>query len=50
MMRFYKLLLAALFIPLQLIAADHAVPARVAALTINPREVTILNLRPEFES
>jgi len=49
-MRFYKLLSAALFIPLQLIAADHAVPARVATLTINPREVTILNLRPEFES
>jgi hypothetical protein len=37
-------------LPLQLIAADHAVPARVATLTINPREVTILHLRPEFES
>ncbi len=49
-MRYFKLLSAALFIPLQLFAADHAVPARVATLTIDPREVTILNLRPEFES
>ena len=49
-MRFYTLLSAALFIPLRLFAADHAVPARVATLTIDPREVTILHLRPEFES
>jgi hypothetical protein len=49
-MRFYTLFSVALFIPLRLFAADHAVPARVATLTIDPREVTILNLRPEFES
>jgi hypothetical protein len=49
-MRFYTLLSAALVIPLRLFAADHAVPARVATLTIDPREVTILHLRPEFES
>jgi hypothetical protein len=49
-MRFYTLLSAALFIPLRLFAADHAVPARVATLTIDPREVTIMHLRPEFES
>jgi hypothetical protein len=49
-MRLYTLLSAALFIPLRLFAADHAVPARVATLTIDPREVTILHLRPEFES
>ena len=49
-MRLYTLLSAALFIPLRLFAADHAIPARVATLTIDPREVTILNLRPEFES
>jgi len=49
-MRFYALLTAALFIPLRLFAADHAVLARVATLTIDPREVTILHLRPEFES
>lgn len=49
-MRFYTLLSAALFIPLRLFAADHAVLARVATLTIDPREVTILHLRPEFES
>jgi hypothetical protein len=49
-MRLYTLLSAALFIPLQILAADHAVPARVATLTIDPREVTIMHLRPEFES
>ena len=49
-MRLSTLLSAALFIPLRLFAADHAIPARVATLTIDPREVTILNLRPEFES
>jgi hypothetical protein len=49
-MRHIRLLSAALFIPLRLFAADHAVPARVAALTIDPREVTILHMRPEFES
>ena len=49
-MRLYTLLSAALFIPLQILAADHAVLARVATLTIDPREVTIMHLRPEFES
>jgi hypothetical protein len=49
-MRHFRLFSAALFIPLRLFAADHAVPARVATLTIDPREVTILHLRPEFES
>jgi len=49
-MRHITLLSAALFIPLRLFAADHVVPARVATLTIDPREVTILHLRPEFES
>ena len=39
-----------LLIPLGLSATDAAVGARVATLTINPREITVLHLRPEFES
>jgi hypothetical protein len=31
-------------------ASDDAVRARVATLTINPAQVTVLHLRPEFES
>ncbi|HEY1966256.1 MAG TPA: hypothetical protein VGG59_15050, partial [Acidobacteriaceae bacterium] len=31
-------------------AADPATPARVATMTIMPGEVTVLHLRPEFES
>ena len=40
----------AFLIPLRLSATDAPVGARVATITINPREVTILHLRPEFES
>ena len=40
----------ALLIPLRLSAADTPVGARVATITINPREITVLHLRPEFES
>ncbi len=40
----------AFLIPLRLSATDVPVGARVATITINPREVTILHLRPEFES
>lgn len=40
----------ALLLPLCLSAADTPVGARVATITINPREVTVLHLRPEFES
>src|SRR5271165_5844770 len=49
-MRHFEVFLAMALVPLPVLAADHAVPARVATLTIDPREVTILNLRPEFES
>ena len=42
--------LIALLIPLRLSATDAAVGARVATITINPREITVLHLRPEFES
>jgi hypothetical protein len=40
----------ALLIPLRLSATDAAVGARVATVTINPKEITVLHLRPEFES
>ena len=39
-----------LLIPLGLSATDATVGARVATVTINPREITVLHLRPEFES
>ena len=40
----------ALLIPLRLSATDAAVGARVATVTINSKEITVLHLRPEFES
>jgi len=40
----------ALLIPLRLSATDATVGARVATITINAREITVLHLRPEFES
>jgi hypothetical protein len=40
----------ALLIPLRLGATDTPVGARVATITISPREITVLHLRPEFES
>ena len=40
----------AVLIPLRLSATDAPVGARVATITINPREITVLHLRPEFES
>lgn len=40
----------ALLFPLSLSARNPVVGARVATITINPREVTVLHLRPEFES
>ncbi len=40
----------AVLISLRLSATDVPVGARVATIAINPREVTILHLRPEFES
>jgi hypothetical protein len=48
-MRLRWLIPIALLVPLRLSAADTPVGARVATLTINPREVTVLHLRPEFE-
>ncbi len=49
-MRHFEVFLAMMLFPLSALAADHAVPARVATLTIDSREVTILHLRPDFES
>ena len=40
----------AILLPLRLHAANQAVGARVATVTINPRGVKLLHLRPEFES
>lgn len=49
-MRLRWFILIALLFPLSLEAKDPVVGARVATITINPREVTVLHLRPEFES
>lgn len=40
----------ALLLPVRLTAAVTPVGARVQTVTINPSEVTVLHLRPEFES
>ena len=49
-MKLRWLIPVAVLIPLRLSAADTPVGARVATITINPRNVTVLHLRPEFES
>ncbi|HEV2175421.1 MAG TPA: hypothetical protein VGR71_17730 [Nitrospira sp.] len=49
-MKLRWLIPVAVLIPLRLSATDAPVGARVATITINPREVTVLHLRPEFES
>ena len=49
-MKFRWLVPIAFLIPLRLSATDAPVGARVATITINPREVTVLHLRPQFES
>jgi hypothetical protein len=49
-MKLRWLIPVAVLIPLRLSANDAPVGARVATITINPREVTVLHLRPEFES
>jgi hypothetical protein len=49
-MKFRWIMPIAFLIPLHLNATDTAVAARVATITLNPREVTVLHLRPEFES
>lgn len=49
-MKFRWIMPIAFLIPLHMSATDAQVGARVATITINPREVTVLHLRPEFES
>jgi hypothetical protein len=49
-MKLRWLIPVAVLFPLRLSATDTPVGARVATITINPREVTVLHLRPEFES
>jgi hypothetical protein len=39
-MKHFEVFLAVMLLPLPVLAADHAIPARVATLTIDPREVT----------
>jgi hypothetical protein len=50
MIRQLRLAPLALLVSLPLLAADTSTPARVATLTIHPGEVTVLHLRPDFES
>jgi hypothetical protein len=40
----------AIFLPLRLSATDTPIGPRVATIAINPKEITVLHLRPEFES
>jgi hypothetical protein len=49
-MKFRWLIPFAVLLPLRLYASDPTVGARVATVTIDPKEVTLLHLRPEFES
>jgi len=49
-MRLRSLLPIALLFPLGLEAKSPVVGARVATITIDPRKVTVLHLRPQFES
>jgi hypothetical protein len=50
MIRQVRLVPLALLVSLPLLAADSGTPARVATLTIHPGDVTVLHLRPDFES
>src|ERR1700676_4036873 len=49
-MKLRWLIPVAVLIPLRLSAIDTPVGARVATITINPSDVTVLHLRPKFES
>jgi hypothetical protein len=49
-MKLLWLIPLAILVPLRLSATDTPVGARVATITINPKEITVLHLRPEFES
>ncbi len=40
----------AILLPMRVVASGQTANARVATVTINPSEITLLHLRPEFES
>ncbi len=50
MIRRFRIAPLAFLVSLPLFAAETGTPARVATLTIHPGEVTVLHLRPDFES
>ena len=49
-MKFRWFIPIAILVPLQIHATDAVVSGRVVSITINPREITVLHLRPGFES
>jgi hypothetical protein len=49
-MKFRSLFPIAILLPFHVLASDAVVSGRVATITINPKEITVLHLRPEFES
>jgi hypothetical protein len=49
-MKFRFLFPIALLLPFRVLASDAAMSGRVATITINPKEITVLHLRPEFDS
>src|SRR5208282_1473601 len=49
-MKFRWLIPLAILVPVRLSATDAPVGARVATITVNPKEITVLHLRPDFES
>ncbi len=49
-MRLRWIIPIAILLPMRIYATDQPTSARVATITIDPHEITILHLRPEFES
>ena len=49
-MRLHWFIPLAILLPMRVVASGQTANARVATVTINPSEITLLHLRPEFES
>ena len=49
-MKLYWFIPLAILLPMRVVASGQTANARVATVTINPSEITLLHLRPEFES
>jgi hypothetical protein len=49
-MKFRLLFPIALLLPIQVLATDAVVSGRVVTITLNPKQITVLHLRPEFDS